>query len=124
MDQLNRLEFGHFGKGVSKPIPTTHLNWTHKSMLFELPYWSKLKLRHNLDVMHIEKNVFDTLVGTILDIEGKTKDMIEARLDLEQMGIRSSLWMKRVGGTLKKGHPFFTVKPNGKGKSFSTLFLM
>ncbi|CAN6539673.1 unnamed protein product [Malus baccata var. baccata] len=119
LDQLNRLEFGHFGKGVSKPRPTTHLNWTHKSILFELPYWSKLKLRHNLDVMHIEKNVFDTLVGTILDIEGKTKDTIEARLDLERMGIRSSLWMKKVGGTLKKGHPFFTVKPNGKKEFFN-----
>ncbi|CAN6678591.1 unnamed protein product [Malus baccata var. baccata] len=119
LDQLNRLEFGHFGKGVSKPRPTTHLNWTHKSILFELPYWSKLKLRHNLDVMHIEKNVFDTLVGTILDIEGKTKDTIEARLDLERMGIRSSLWMKKVGDTLKKGHPFFTVKPNGKKEFFN-----
>nr|XP_028945197.1 uncharacterized protein LOC103453394 [Malus domestica] len=93
LDQLNRLEFGHFGKGVSTPRPTTHLNWMHKTMLFELPYWSKLKLRHNLDVMHIEKNVFDTLVGTILDTEGKTKDAIEAHLDLERMGIRSSLWM-------------------------------
>ncbi|CAN6704834.1 unnamed protein product [Malus baccata var. baccata] len=102
-----------------KPRPTTHLNWTHKSMLFELPYWSKLKVRHNLDVMHIEKNVFDTLVGTILDIEGKTKDTIEARLDLERMGIRSSLWMQSVGGTLKKGHPFFTVKPNGKKEFFN-----
>ena len=54
-----------------------------------------------------EKNVFDTLVWTILDIERKTKDTIEASLDLERMGIRSSLWMKNVGGTLKKGHPFF-----------------
>ncbi|XP_060959174.1 uncharacterized protein LOC133030448 [Cannabis sativa] len=30
-------------------------NWSKKSILFELPYWSKLLLRHNLDVMHIEK---------------------------------------------------------------------
>ncbi|CAN6555514.1 unnamed protein product [Malus baccata var. baccata] len=52
-------------------------------------------------------------------IEGKTKDMIEARLDLERMGIRSSMWMQRVGGTLKKCHPFFTVKPNGKKELFN-----
>ena len=38
-------------------------------------------------MMHVEKNVFDTLVGTILDIEGKTKDTIKAHLDLERMGI-------------------------------------
>ncbi|XP_048425915.1 uncharacterized protein LOC108866272 [Pyrus x bretschneideri] len=83
LDQLNRLEFGHFGKGVSKPRPTTHLNWMHKN------------------------------------IEGKKKDMIEARLDLERMGFKSSLWMKRVDGTLKKSHPFFTVKPNRKKEFFN-----
>ncbi|BBN67567.1 hypothetical protein Prudu_115S000500 [Prunus dulcis] len=88
LEQLNRLDFALFGKTVSRTRPSTHMNWTHKPMFFELPYWLKLKLRHNLDVKHVEKNVFDTLVGTILDIEGKTKDTIKARLDLERMGIR------------------------------------
>ncbi|KAI5344596.1 hypothetical protein L3X38_012473 [Prunus dulcis] len=87
VEQLNHLDFAPFGKTVSRTRPSTHMNWTHKPMFFELPYWSKLKLRHNLDVMHVEKNVFDTLVGTILDIDGKTKDTIKARLDLERMGI-------------------------------------
>ncbi|CAL9011623.1 unnamed protein product [Prunus brigantina] len=95
LDQLNRLDFAPFGKTVSRIRPSTHINWTHKPMFFELPYWSRLKLRHNLDVMHVEKNVFDTLVGTILDIEDKTKDTIKARLDLERMGIRRGLWMNR-----------------------------
>ena len=63
----------------------------HKPIFFELLYWSKLKLRYNLDVMHVEKNVFDTLVGIILDIEGKAKDTIKAHLDLERMGIRRGL---------------------------------
>ena len=45
--------------------------------------------------MHVEKNVFDTLVGTILDIEGKTKDTIKARIDLEKIGTRPGLWMTR-----------------------------
>ncbi|KAI5339082.1 hypothetical protein L3X38_018354 [Prunus dulcis] len=81
LEQLNRLDFAPFGKTVSRTRPSTHMNWTHRPMFFELPYWSKLKLRHNLDVMHVEKNVFGTLAGTILDIEGKTKDTIKARLD-------------------------------------------
>ncbi|CAL2225479.1 unnamed protein product [Prunus armeniaca] len=95
LDQLNRLDFAPFGKTVSRIKPSTHMSWTHKPMFFELPYWSKLKLRHNLDVMHVEKNVFDTLVGTIQDIKGKTKDTIKARLDLERMGIRRGLWINR-----------------------------
>jgi len=28
-----------------------------KSIFFELPYWSKLDVRHCIDVMHVEKNV-------------------------------------------------------------------
>ncbi|KAL0386229.1 UNVERIFIED_CONTAM: hypothetical protein Sradi_3017200 [Sesamum radiatum] len=30
--------------------------WKKKSIFFELPYWSDNLIRHNLDVMHIEKN--------------------------------------------------------------------
>ncbi|BBH05136.1 hypothetical protein Prudu_016440 [Prunus dulcis] len=85
-----------------------------QAYVFELPYWSKLKLRHNLDVMHVEKNVFDTLVGTILDIEGKTKDTIKARLDLERMGIRRGLWMNRDSDKARRDLAFFSMKPNDK----------
>ncbi|CAL2247913.1 unnamed protein product [Prunus armeniaca] len=90
------------------------MNWMHKPMFFELPHWSKLKLRHNLDVMHVEKNVFDTLVGTILDIEGKTKDTIKARLDLERMGIRRGLWMNKDSDKARRDLAFFSMKPNDK----------
>lgn len=65
--------------------------WRKKSIFFELPYWSSLLIRHNLYVMHIEKNVCETLLGTVLDIEGKTKDNLSARLDLVEMKIRKSL---------------------------------
>jgi hypothetical protein len=62
-----------------------------KSIFFELPYWEHNKLRHNLDVMHIEKNVCDNLIGTLLDIDGKTKDGFSARYDLAEIGIRTNL---------------------------------
>ncbi|XP_010690165.2 uncharacterized protein LOC104903750 [Beta vulgaris subsp. vulgaris] len=39
-------------------------------------------IRHNLDVMHIEKNVFDNVFHTIMDVKGKTKDNLKARKDL------------------------------------------
>ncbi|KAL6518315.1 hypothetical protein OROMI_034016 [Orobanche minor] len=48
-------------------------------------------VRHNLDVMHIEKNICDKILGTLLNIRGKTKDHISARQDLEEMGIRKVL---------------------------------
>ncbi|TYK11037.1 transposase [Cucumis melo var. makuwa] len=44
-----------------------------------------------LDVMHIEKNVCAHLIGTLLDIPGKTKDGVKSRLDLVELNIRSEL---------------------------------
>jgi hypothetical protein len=58
-----------------------------KSIFFRLPYWKDNLLRHNLDVMHIEKNVMDNILGTILDIKGKTKDNLQARQDLQEIGL-------------------------------------
>ena len=55
---------------------------------FNLPYRSSFLIRHNLDVMHIEKNICEAFLGTLLEIAGKTKDTEKARLDLQDMGIR------------------------------------
>ena len=41
--------------------------------------------------MHIEKNVCESLIGTLLNIPGKTKDGIKARLDLKKLGIQPEL---------------------------------
>ena len=45
-----------------------------RRVFFELPYWSSLLIRHSLDVMHIEKNICESILGTLLEIEGKCKD--------------------------------------------------
>ena len=57
----------------------------------------ELSLRHNLDVMHIEKNISESLVGTLLDIKGKTKDGLNSRKDLVEMNIREDLHPIEVG---------------------------
>jgi hypothetical protein len=38
--------------------------------------------------MHIEKNICESILGTLLEIEGKYKDSENAWLDMEQLGIR------------------------------------
>ncbi|XP_012701433.1 uncharacterized protein LOC101786371 [Setaria italica] len=63
-------------------------NWRKKSIFFELPYWKKLLVRHNLDVMHIEKNICESIIGTLLDIDGKCKDSDKVRLGMQHLGIR------------------------------------
>ena len=41
--------------------------------------------------MHIEKNVFESLIGTLLNIPGKTKDVVKTRLDLVENGYQIRL---------------------------------
>ncbi|KAL6279600.1 hypothetical protein ACE6H2_016481 [Prunus campanulata] len=65
--------------------------WKKKSKFFDLEYWKYLPVRHALDVMHIEKNVCDSIIGTLLEIPGKNKDGIAAWLDLLNMGVKIDL---------------------------------
>ncbi|KAK1679679.1 hypothetical protein QYE76_040527 [Lolium multiflorum] len=45
----------------------------------------------SLDVMHITKNMCESLLGTLLNIPEKTKDGPKARYDLQSIGIREEL---------------------------------
>ncbi|XP_062028692.1 uncharacterized protein LOC133744613 [Rosa rugosa] len=65
--------------------------WRKQSIFFQLPYWKDLLLRHNIDVMHVEKNVTESVIGTLLGIDGKNKDSLKARLDMVLMGVKRSL---------------------------------
>uniref|UniRef100_J3MW25 DUF8039 domain-containing protein n=1 Tax=Oryza brachyantha TaxID=4533 RepID=J3MW25_ORYBR len=56
-----------------------------------LEYWKLLEVRHCIDLMHIEKNVTDSVIRLLLNIKGKTKDGFNARKDMEDMKIRPGL---------------------------------
>jgi hypothetical protein len=43
-------------------------NWVKRSIFWELSYWKTNLLRYNLDVMHIEKNVFENIFNTVMDV--------------------------------------------------------
>ena len=76
-----------FGKTQRKDHADKNI-WKKRSVFFDLPYWSKLHVRHCLNVMHVEKNVCDSLIGTLLNMKGKTKDGLKCRQDLVEMDIR------------------------------------
>jgi hypothetical protein len=50
---------------------------------WELPYWKDLDVHHSIDVMHIEKNVCKSLLRTLFNTDGKTRDHGHARADLK-----------------------------------------
>jgi hypothetical protein len=56
--------------------------FSRKVLLWMLPYWKDFLLPYNLDDMHIEKNIYENILGILLEIMGKTKDTDNARLDL------------------------------------------
>ncbi|XP_042942865.1 uncharacterized protein LOC122277050 [Carya illinoinensis] len=98
MEQLHEVSNVQFGKSTRKrKRKPNELNWTKKRIFFELPYWLDLGLRHNLDVMHIEKNICENVMGTLMNIEGKSKDTAAARMDLEDLGLRKELHLRHDG---------------------------
>ncbi|XP_041003134.1 uncharacterized protein LOC121248662 isoform X1 [Juglans microcarpa x Juglans regia] len=95
LHQLGHVRNVKFGKDSRKrKCKPDELNWTKQSIFFNLPYWSMLSLRHNLDVMHIEKNICDNVLGTLMCIEGKTKDTANARRDLMELRLRKELHLQ------------------------------
>ncbi|GJT15354.1 putative transposase-associated domain-containing protein [Tanacetum coccineum] len=57
----------------------------------KLKYWRHNSVPHCIDFMHVEKIVCESLVGTLLNVPGKTKDRMNARLDLAELGIKPKL---------------------------------
>lgn len=51
-------------------------------------------MRHNIDMMHIEKHVCENSLFTLLNDSSKSKDHINALRDLQVMGLRLDLWYK------------------------------
>jgi hypothetical protein len=80
-------------------------NWTHKCALWELPYAKALTLMHNIDVMHQEHNVGESILSTCMSFMDKTKDNHKTRKDLTLIYNRPSLELKSRGG--KPRAPFY-----------------
>jgi hypothetical protein len=58
--------------------------WKKQSIFWELLYWKDLDIHHSIDVMHIEKNVCESLLGTLLNMDEKTRDHGHARADIKK----------------------------------------
>jgi hypothetical protein len=66
-----------------------------QSIVFKyLPYWKNLETCHSIDLMHVTKNVFDNIIGTLLDMLRKMKDGLKSRNDLVQFDLRPELHPK------------------------------
>ncbi|KAL5573640.1 hypothetical protein UlMin_023237 [Ulmus minor] len=121
MDQLRRVKTTIPGKhpnyrGVKRKRGDDELNWRKKSIFYELPYWAEIELKHNLDVMHIEKNICDSLLGTLMGDPHKSKDTDNTRRDLQNLGIRSELHLYEDGNKLMKPAAEYTFSEANRRK--------
>ncbi|GAU48783.1 hypothetical protein TSUD_406260 [Trifolium subterraneum] len=74
------------GMGNHKDVP--------EKRMFYFPIIPRLQRLHNLDVMHIEKNFFDNVFNTVMNVTGKTKDNEKARDDLANLCVCGDLEMQ------------------------------
>jgi hypothetical protein len=96
-----------FGKGTikgqkrKKTSTLTDTPFKKQSIFFKyISYWKDLQTCHSIDLMYVIKNVFDSIIGTLLDMPRKSKDGLKSRTGLVQFELRSKL------------HPI--SRPNGK----------
>nr|XP_016440128.1 PREDICTED: uncharacterized protein LOC107765940 isoform X1 [Nicotiana tabacum] len=122
LEELHELK-NVFGKGQKKRSRDNKCPWKKRSIFFELPYWITNKLRHNLDSMHIKKNICDSILGTLLETDGKSKDHVNSRYDLQEMGIRKELQPIQdvVSGIISLAKACFYMNPEEK-RRFCTVF--
>ncbi|XP_016463901.1 uncharacterized protein LOC107786900 [Nicotiana tabacum] len=64
--------------------------------------------------MHIEKNICDNIMGTIMNAKGKTKDTIKTQLDLQEMNIRPELHPTKNGEKNEVPTACYTLSPQEK----------
>ena len=102
-----------------------------------LRYWRHNSIQHCIDFMHIEKNVAESIIGTLLNVPHKTKDGHKARLDLVHYNLKPELHPRKEGNkttlpaagcTLTKEekdsfcHTLYHMRvPQGYCSNFSTL---
>jgi len=99
------------GKQKFPGFGLTH-NWVKRSIFSELPYWKTNLLHHNLGVMHIEKNVFENIFNTVMDVKGKTEDNIKARLDLALFCNRKNMKLVCDRSRVVKPRASFVLEKN------------
>jgi hypothetical protein len=97
VDMLDKLTTDTERPGYFEGYREMH-NWTHKYALWELPYKLVLILMYNIDVIHQERNMGESIISTSMGFPGKTKDNMKARKDLVELCNSSSLELKVTGG--------------------------
>ena len=95
--------------------------WAKKSVFFNLPYWPYLKIRHNIDIMHVVKNVTESVISTMFNIKGKSKDTWKSRKDLMDFRLKNSLHLQPHGDSFVMPMASYHFTKEEKRKAFNLI---
>ena len=62
--------------------------------------------------MHVEKNMFDNVFNTVMNVKGKMKDNPKARMDLKVICKRPELELQEYNGKVLKPKARYVLEPD------------
>ncbi|KAK1396038.1 hypothetical protein POM88_005901 [Heracleum sosnowskyi] len=119
LDHLGLKKVTELGHVETNKRVCDNCGWKRRSIFWDLPYWSSLLIRHNLDFMHIEKNCFEQIFNTVCHIKDKTKDTISSREELNDICRRPTLMKDNTTGQYPKAS--YVLDPQSRRKMFDWL---
>ena len=73
-----------------------------------------MEVPHAIDAMHVQKNVFESLIATLMDI-GKSKDGLKAQNDMVQLNVMPQLHLvPKANGKYTLPAACFNLTPKEK----------
>ena len=94
-------------------VGLTH-NQVKRSSFKELPHWKTNLLHHNLDIIHMEKNMYENIFNTVMDVKGKIKNIIKARMDITLFYNRKNMELAFDRSQVTKTRASFTLEKNAQ----------
>ncbi|GJS80945.1 putative transposase-associated domain-containing protein [Tanacetum coccineum] len=88
----------------------------------KLRYWRHNSVPHCINFMHVEKNVAESLVRTLLHVPRKTKDGVNDRLDLAELGVKLELFVMKEEDKKTLPPPGYTLTNAEKDTFCETLY--
>jgi hypothetical protein len=80
------------GQKRKKTLTLTDIPFKKQLISFKyIPYWKNHQTCQSIDLMHVTKNIFDSIIGTLLNMPRKSKDRLKSRIDLVQFELRPEL---------------------------------
>ncbi|KAL7606445.1 hypothetical protein Lser_V15G18818 [Lactuca serriola] len=121
--KMNKKKRNSHQLGTSDVGQQNNTYWKKFNIWYrKLRYWPDNLVPHCIDFMHVEKNVGESLTGTIVNVPGKTKDGYKALLDLVHYGLKPKLHPQIEGNNTALPAAGCTLTKEEKDKFCETLY--